>query len=78
MIELKGTMTVEAYLYKGVAYYGETKPEVWHIGNEEVVTGHPFTTWGVLKGFEIEGVFDFWFDRETGEYTPVDIFFSIR
>lgn len=71
-------MLVKAYLYRGVAYYGETKPEVWSIGSEEVITGHPFKTWTFLRGFEIEGAFDFSFDRETQEYTPEDKFLEIR
>lgn len=79
MIKLEGTMLVKAYLYQGVAYYGETRPEIWKVSEEMIVMGHPLKTWYILKDLDIEGVFDFFFDRETQEYVPEEnIFYEIR
>jgi len=71
-------MLLKCYLYRGVAYYGEVKPDVLNINGKEVVAGHPFATWTFLRGLEIEGFFDFLFDQEAKEYKPEDKFTSIR
>ncbi len=65
------------YLYRGVAYFGG-KPEVWLVGDKEVVGSHSIRTWDFLKDLEIEGLFKFDYDTSTLEYFPREEFYSIR